>query len=132
MINFRKTVSAFKQELSSQRGVINNRFTYAARDWFAGLLICAALVIAAGTFISVQFVEYRNISSESVNVSKEEVKYNEVLVKRMITEYGQKYSQYQMEKQLYPPVVQTSSATGTEIEVEDNEVSSEGGPSLVQ
>lgn len=104
--------------LRKRRVSYDKRVIHPTRDWLIGLLFFFTIIIAGGCYSAYQFVTYRNITVHETVVSETIVKYNSVLVTRMLEQYALRKANYDgvLRVAASMPVEDVSASTTEEVE----------------
>lgn len=72
------------------------------RDWLVGLLCFFTVIVVGGAYSAHQFITFRNLDMYEKALNEQTVKYNEVLVDRVLKEYEHRETQYNALHQRQP------------------------------
>lgn len=94
-MNKQNLLSLAKGFAKNKRISYDKRIMHPVRDWLIGLSCFFTLVIAGGAYSAHQFITYRNLNIYEGSLNEQTVKYNEVLVERVLGEYAKREEAYQ-------------------------------------
>lgn len=80
--------------VSHKEATFDKRMIHPLREWLIGVFFFLVIIIIGGAYSALLFVEYKNIAADENASQDPVVRYNQVLVEHMLTQYQARSEAY--------------------------------------